>query len=119
MITFDQFWQQLYDHGASLYHKHDCSDLWESLTPDQQQQLHDAIAAKLRDRRFVDYNPMRAMRDNLRQLTAQQAPTNYFGRPLPRGNTYSRADYLGSRGLYTEQDVLTHHMSNPELFIQT
>ena len=118
MLTFDLFWQQLYDHGASLYHKHDCFDLWATLTPDQQQQLHDTIAAKLRDRRFVDYNPLRAMRDNLRQ-PMPQAPTNYYGRPLPRGFTFYRADYNGSHGLYTEQDVLTHHLANPELFAQT
>ena len=118
MITFDQFWQLLYDHGASLYHKRDCFELWDTLAPNQQQQLHDAIAAKLRDRRFVDYNPLRAMRDNLRQLTAQQAPAlpkNYNGsrdfERLVATGTLVTASYNGSVGIYTEADAAKHAMT--------
>ena len=120
MVTFDQFWQQLYDHGASLYHRCDCFDLWNTLSISQQQQLYTVITDKLRDRRFVDYNPLRAMRDNLNRLSLPATPpANYFGRPLPRGFTFYRADYHGIRGLYTEQDVRAHHMTNPELFAKT
>lgn len=43
-------------------------------------------------------------------------PTNYYGRPLPKGYEFFRATYNGQRGLYTAQDVQTYHMSNPEIF---
>ena len=108
MITFDQFWQALYDHGASLYHRGECFDLWNTLTLMQRQQLHNIITTKIRERRFVDYNPMRAMRDNLRQLTTQQAPaqpTNYNGaRSLP-SEPLVRAIYNGTGGIYTRREA--------------
>ena len=118
MITFDQFWQLLYDHGASQYHRYDCFELWGRLSCEQRQALYETIANKLRDRRFVDYNPLRAMHDNLRQ-PALPPPTNYNGSILPRGRTFYRAYYNGQRGLYTEQDVLAHKMKNVEMFMQT
>ena len=116
MYSFDSFWQMLYNHGASLYHRHDCFALWGTLAPARQQQLYDAISVKLREGRFVDYNPLRAMHDNLRQ-SRQPTPTNYNGKALPRGMTFYHAEYNGQRGLYSEQDVTAHKMQNAELFI--
>ena len=116
MITFDQFWQQLYDHGASNYHKHDCCELWDSLTPEQQDKLHDVIAGKLRDRRFVDYNPLRAMQDNLRQLRQQVAPPkNYNGsrefEAMVQTSTLCTAVYNGATGIYTLGDAKRYNMT--------
>ena len=116
MYSFDQLWQMLYDHGASLYHRHDCFELWESLGTEQREALYATIAGKLREGRFVDYNPLRAMRDNLR-LPRLPTPRNYNGKPLPRGMTFYHADYKGQRGLYAEQDVMAHKMQNAERFI--
>ena len=116
MITFDQLWQQLYDHGASNYHKHDCSELWDSLTPEQQDKLHDVIASKLRERRFVDYNPLRAMQDNLRQLRQQVAqPMNYNGSrefdAMVKTGTLCTAEYNGAIGIYTLGDAKRYNMT--------
>ena len=117
MITFDQFWQALYNHGATLYHKAECFDLWNTITPAQQQQLHNIITTKIRERRFVDYNPLRAMRDNLRQLTPQQAPTQPTnlngtargGRMLERGQA-AIALYNGQAGIYTLEDIRLYNL---------
>ena len=111
MLTFDLFWQQLYDHGASLYHKHDCFDLWATLTPNQQQQLHDTIAAKLRDRRFVDYNPLRAMRDNLRQPMPQPCSNSKF----PLGNFTLQAVLIESASPVTPHTFVSPKFGNDAL----
>lgn len=33
MPTFEHLWSLLYDHGAANYYKHECSEIWSSLTP--------------------------------------------------------------------------------------
>ena len=115
MPTFEQLWQLFLDRGALANRREETANVWNSYTPRQQQQIFDAITAKINQGRFVHYNPTRAIRETA-QRTQLAPPTNYFGRPLPRGVTFYRADYHGSRGLYSEQDVLLHHMSNPEKF---
>ena len=116
MITFDQLWQLLYDHGASNYHKHDCCELWDSLTPEQQDKLQEVIAGKLRERRFVDYNPLRAMQDNLRLLHQQVAPPkNYNGsrefEAMVQTGALCTAEYNGAIGIYTLDDAKRYNMT--------
>ena len=119
MISFNQLWQLFAARGALASQHNETEQLWNSYSPEQQQHIYDTISQKLRDGRFIHFNPCQAIRENARKSqTSLAAPTNYFGRPLPRGVTFYRADYQGVRGLYTEQDVRAHHMSNPELFIQ-
>ena len=65
MVTFEQFWQLLYDHGSSNYYQNEVYSRWSSLTPDHQQQLFDRIRQKIADGRFVSYNPLEAVHDNL------------------------------------------------------
>ena len=67
MFTFNNLWQLLYDHGATDKRKCDCAQLWDSLTPQQQQQLYSTISNKLQQDKFVHYDPLRAMRENIRQ----------------------------------------------------
>ena len=120
MPTFEQLWQLFLDRGALANRRDETANIWNTYTPEQQQQIYDTITTKLNQGRFVHYNPQQAIRENANKLRLSYAePTNYFGRPLPRGLTFYRADYHGTRGLYTEEDVKTHHMSNPELFMQS
>ena len=65
MVTFSDLWQLLYDHGSSNYYKHDCSQIWESLSPEQQQKLYNQVANRLQKGLFVNYNPLYAIHDNL------------------------------------------------------
>ena len=79
-----------------------------------------SISSKLKNRRFLHYDPLRAMQENIRQEQLPLTPpTNYFGRQLPRSGTFYKADYHGVRGLYTEEDVRAHGMTNVELFMRT
>ena len=65
MVTFDQLWQLLYDHGSSNYFKHDCNELWNELTTQQREKLYSNIAGRIRDGKYVAYNPLNAIHDNL------------------------------------------------------
>ena len=117
---YNSLWELLAPVGEFLYRDRACRRLWDTFSPAKRQEIFDRIRTKKQRGEFVNPNPYFAIVNNIDdQAPAAQPPTNYYGRVLPSGNTYYRADYLGSRGLYTEQDVLTHHMSNPELFIQT
>ena len=61
MITFEEFWQLLYDHGSRNYYKNDTWARWNELTPEQQQALYNTINTKIRTGKFVDYNPLEAI----------------------------------------------------------
>ena len=65
MITFEQFWQMLYDHGSRNYYQNEAYVRWSELSPDVQQQLYNRIRQKLDEGRYVDYNPLEAIHDNL------------------------------------------------------
>ena len=120
MPTFEQLWQIFLDRGALANRREETANIWNTYTPEQQQQIYDAITTKLNQGRFVHYNPLQAIRENASKTQpSYAAPTNYFGRPLPRGFTFYRADYCGQRGLYTEQDVKAHRMGNAEMFVTT
>lgn len=72
MITFDTLWQHLADHGSSPRNRAEASLLWDRLTPEQQQRLFDTICAKLRQNRFVHYDPVRAILENTRTTPPSQ-----------------------------------------------
>lgn len=82
IMSFDNFWSLLYNHGSTDKRKIECSQLWASLTDDQQQQLFSTIATKLQEGRFVHYDPLRAMRENMPQQRKQQTltMTEYYTR---------------------------------------
>ena len=118
MISFEDFWQLLYDHGSRNYYKNDTLICWNGLSAEQQQSLYNRISEKIRAGKFVDYNPLEAIHDNLQRIYIPlQPPTNYAGKPLPRGCDFYFADYNGQRGLYKAEDVKAHKMSNPQKFV--
>ena len=67
-MSFDNLWQQLYDHGATNTRRAECAELWESLDDRQRDQLFNTISNKLNIGKFVHYDPLRAMRENIRQF---------------------------------------------------
>ena len=99
MITFEEFWQLLYDHGSRNYYKNDTWARWNELTPKQQQALYNTINTKIRTGKFVDYNPLEAIHDNLtRKSRPTGEPTNYNGaRSFPNEPLV--------RAIYTNQPV--------------
>ena len=43
----------------------ECLQLWETFTAPQQQQIYDTICGKLRAGKFVHYDPVKAIRENV------------------------------------------------------
>ena len=116
MVTFNDLWRQLYEHGSTTTKQQECAQLWDSLTQQQQEQLLSSISNKLKKGRFVHYDPLRAMQENIRQeLPPPAEPTNYngsreFDRMVASGRLCT-AEYNGQVGIYTIEDVTTHHMN--------
>ena len=105
MVTFNDLWQLLYEHGSTSYYKHDCAELWESLTPEQQQKLHENISKRLQNNSYVAYNPLEAIHDNLprRQPRSIGTPTDWNGKRAPEETEI--ACWNGHWGMYTVTDI--------------
>ena len=118
MISFNQLWQLFLSRGALASQYAEAEQLWQSYSPDIRQQIYDTINQKLHDGRFIHFVPVVAIRENTPHQPRAfiQPPTNYAGKPLPRGGEYYFAEYNGQRGLYKAEDVKAHNMLNPEKF---
>ena len=64
-MEFEELWQMLDKHGVIEYKKDEALCLWNSLSPEQQQQIGATIERKIANGKYVDYNPVRAIRDNI------------------------------------------------------
>ena len=78
MSLFDDLWQLLRAHGSSAKRETECAALWSTYPPETQQRIYNTIRTKLEQKKFVHYDPLRAMEENAR---------------LPRQQTLSYADY--------------------------
>ena len=65
MTSFDFLWKLLDEHGVIERYKGDCFDLWITLTLDQQRATYRSIRDKIRAGQFVNYHPVKAVRDNI------------------------------------------------------
>ena len=109
MFTFNDLWELLHDHGATDKKKGDCARLWDSLTALQQQQLVTIIRSKLQQDKFVHYDPLRAMRENIRQ--ARKLVLSYAEYYAKYGTTRERDGWkmenpTGQRVIYVKGDRL-------------
>ena len=97
MTSFDFLWLMLDKHGVIERYKSDCYDKWVTFTLEQQRQIYRSIRDKLQAGKFVNYNPVKAVRDN--------APK------APKPQTLSFADYYARFGTTEPQNGW--HMENP------
>lgn len=98
-------WQKLYDNGASTKQAEGTKRFWDTLSAEEQQRAFTTITKKLEEGKFVWYDPIRAIRENLRRNGKQAiGPTDYNGRGLPGVPVFS-AKYKGKWGMYTQEDI--------------
>lgn len=90
MNSFDFLWQMLDKHGVIERHKGECFDLWNTLTLQQQRTIYRSIRDKIRAGKFVNYHPVKAVKDNMPQP--------------PKLKTLSYADYYARYGTTEECD---------------
>ena len=106
MNSFDFLWQMLDKHGVIERLKADCVRLWDTYTLEQQREIYSSIRAKLRAGKFVNYNPVKAVRDN--------AP-----KPKP-SQILSYAEYYARFGTTAEQGgwKMTNPTGNKVIYVK-
>ena len=63
--TFQFIWQLLKNHGGVANHyQAECERLWNEYSTGQQREIYRSIRRKLQAGQFVNYNPVRAVREN-------------------------------------------------------
>ena len=97
MYTFFEIWTLLEPKAeyANLINK--CKELWGSLSADERQKVYLKIEKKKLEKKFVDYNPLLALRNNIERPKQRQV--------------MSFADYYAKYGTTSETDGW--HMQNP------
>lgn len=103
MSTFNELWQLLRDHGSSNKREQECAALWASYPPEVRQRIYDAIRLKLEQKKFVHYDPLRAMRENAeavsRQTLSYAAYYKRYGTTEPRDG-WRMANPTGDKVIY-------------------
>ena len=107
MITFDELWVALYEHGASEKKREGTLRYWETLTEEQQERVFNSISSKLREGKFVQYDPIRAIKENTPKVARE--PTNYNGKDLPK-EPVETGYWNGKWGTYTLSDIAKYRM---------
>ncbi len=105
---FERLWQALIENGTSRKNHDATYRYWATLEPDQQEYVATVIPQKVQEGKFVQYDPIRAIKENIRLRKLSQPaeePTNMNGRALKEGVRYVSALYNGQWGMYTEEDV--------------
>ena len=97
-------WQLLYDHGASAKKEEGTRRFWDTLSEEEQQIAFTTITKKLNEKAFVNFDPLRAIRENIWRAKAPE-PTNYRGCVIPQGVQVFSAKYNGVWGMYTREDI--------------
>ena len=97
MSSFDFLWQMLDNHGVIERYKADCARLWDTYTLVEQRAIYRSIRDKLRAGEFVNYHPVKAVRDNAPKAKQTEMLT--------------MAQYFERYGTTSETDGW--HMQNP------
>ena len=113
MVSFEDIWLLLYRHGASEKKREGTMRFWQTLTGAQQEQVFTSISSKLAENRFVQYDPIRAITENLR-IQNVKVPTNLNGSPaldrLIKTTPLVCAKYGNEFGVYTLEEAQLHNM---------
>ena len=107
-MKFDHFYQLLESHGTIPSKRAAASDLWATLSDQQQSAVYSTIEKKILKGKFVHFDPVKAIRENTPK-EKQSGPTNYRGKSEPKDPIFS-ALYNGEWGMYTQADIDAYHM---------
>ena len=105
---FEAVWQALVENGTSRRNKEPTFRYWLSLSLEQRHLACLNITRKARENSFLNYNPIQAIKENIRKKKADE-PTNL--NHTARGGTMLNsglaeiAFYNGSWGVYSQEDI--------------
>ena len=110
---FESVWQALVENGTSRRNKEPTYRFWLTLTPEQRHLAYLSITQKVRENKFVQYDPIRAIKENIRKHRTKE-PTNLNGSPaydtkIKRERVVS-AKYGTEYGVYTLAEAEEYHM---------
>ena len=90
MITFFEIWTLLEPKSeyANLFSH--CKQLWESWSDEKQEEVFLKIEKKKTERKFVDYNPLLALRNNAIERPKRQLTMSYTDYYAKFGTTEER-----------------------------
>ena len=112
-FLFEKLWLMLYEHGASAKKKEGTRRYWSTLSSEQQQHVLITISRKLEEGRFVQFDPIRAIKENSRKYQLPE-PINYNGNSLidnvAKTTLLVSARHNGHAGIYTLADAIEHGM---------
>lgn len=108
MDEFEATWQALYENGSSGKNRDATKRYWDTLTSVQQHTAFVNITRKAKEGKFIQYDPIRAIKENIRAYQAIE-PENYNGKTLPKEPVVI-AKYNGKWGTYTVRDAERFHM---------
>ena len=110
---FETVWQALVDNGTSK-RNHDATErFWNTLSPKQKDLVFKNIPRKVMEGKFVQYDPIRAIKENSRKYQLPE-PENLNGSSkydrLIKTTFVVSAQYGGIYGVYTLEDALAYNM---------
>ena len=79
MEEFEVTWQAMVEKGSCQKHREAVQRYWDTLSPAQQRQASSVIPQKVREGRFVQYDPIRVIKENIVRPTlfcTKYLPTN-------------------------------------------
>ena len=78
MYQFNELWALFRQHGSSNKREAECAQLWEGYSQDLRDLLYETIRKKLELRKFVHYDPLRAMQENVEAIRSQTLSYNAY-----------------------------------------
>lgn len=110
---FEQTWQALYENGSSRRNMEATKRFWDTLSSAQQHQAFVNITRKAKEGKFLQYDPIRAIKENIRNHQGG-GPTNLNhttagGAMLANGQA-AIAYYNGAWGVYSKADIKTFNL---------
>jgi len=110
---FEATWQALFLNGSSRKSRDATRRFWDTLTAAEQHTACLSITQRVKENRFVQYDPIRAIRENIRKPLCKE-PTNLNGsaaydRAIRRERVVC-AKYGTAFGVYTLAEAEEFHM---------
>ena len=110
---FDKVWKALVEHGSSRKSEEAVRRFWATLSPKQKQLAADNIPRKVRAGKYVQYNPIQAIKENIRSYQMPE-PENLNRNPKykqiePKVPLVS-ASYNEVFGVYTLAQAIEYGM---------
>ena len=104
MRTFNEVWELLSPKVEYANRRRACYDLWNSLSENRQEALYNTISDKLSKGKFVDYNPLFALKNNSQRPQQTLSFSDYYARygTTEEVDGWKRANPTGNKVIYVK-----------------